>query len=186
MGDAQVQTTAGQTRQGMGVVSRCSTARPQALRALADAPTHLQPTCGSRMTGDCHVRFCESRGGETPPGYSPTPADVVSGARAHLRRHPRDPGNRPPDPTDADKPLLSTHPAHLHQHHHPWGGQRYQDRERSGLETPLAPSLVFHPVAREHSDTEPAVVQAPSGRLVPIFVAAGPMRPVPALVRGKR
>ena len=31
------------------------------------------PVCGSRMTGDCHVRFCESRGVRFPPATHPTP-----------------------------------------------------------------------------------------------------------------
>src|SRR5665647_860087 len=66
MGHAQVQTTTGQTGKGMGVAQNCKAARAQTLRPLAPAPHHLRPACGSRMTGDCHVRFYESRGVRFP------------------------------------------------------------------------------------------------------------------------
>src|SRR5207244_1195997 len=51
---------------GMGLVERCQTAGTPALRPLVVAPTHPKLTCGSRMTGDRHVRFCESPGVRVP------------------------------------------------------------------------------------------------------------------------
>ncbi len=60
MGDAEVQTTAGSARQGMGLARCCPTAPAGPLRPLAYAPARQQPICGGRMTGDCHVRSCES------------------------------------------------------------------------------------------------------------------------------
>jgi len=66
MGDAQVQTTARQTRESMGLDQRRPPARAHALRPLAPDRAPLRPDCGSRMTGDRHVRFCESRGCDSP------------------------------------------------------------------------------------------------------------------------
>jgi hypothetical protein len=48
------------------LAERCSAAPAQALCPLVSCAAHRQPACGSRMTGDCHVRFCESRGGGSP------------------------------------------------------------------------------------------------------------------------
>ena len=36
---------------------------------------HTQPTCGSRMTRESHVRFCESRGVRFPPATRPEPLE---------------------------------------------------------------------------------------------------------------
>jgi len=33
----------------------------------------ITPDCGSRMTGDCHVRFCESGRGRFPPATHQVP-----------------------------------------------------------------------------------------------------------------
>jgi RNA-directed DNA polymerase len=71
MGHAEIQTTARESCHGSGLAGRGSTAPAPALRPLAPSPAHRRPACGSRMTGDCHVRFCESRGGAIPSGYSP-------------------------------------------------------------------------------------------------------------------
>ena len=67
MGHAEIQTTARESCQGSGLAGRGSTAPAPALRPLAPSPAHRRPACGSRMTGDCHVRFCESRGVRFPP-----------------------------------------------------------------------------------------------------------------------
>ena len=67
MGHAEIQTTARESCQGSGLAGRGSTAPAPALRPLAPSPAHQRPACGSRMTGDCHVRFCESRGVRFPP-----------------------------------------------------------------------------------------------------------------------
>ncbi len=67
MGHAEVQTPARQTSQGPSVAGHCSTATAASFRPLAPRRTHLSPTCGSRMTGDCHVRFCERRRVRLPP-----------------------------------------------------------------------------------------------------------------------
>ena len=94
MGDAEVQTAARPTNQGMGLAGCCPTAPPWPLRPLAHASKHPQPTCGGRMRRESHVRSCESGtvrfpsrhspdssrpvlrepGGETPPGHSPEAA----------------------------------------------------------------------------------------------------------------
>ena len=63
----------GRPAQGVGLAGRCPPATAQALRPLAPAPAHRRPACGSRMTGDCHVRFCESRGVRFPPATHQTP-----------------------------------------------------------------------------------------------------------------
>jgi RNA-directed DNA polymerase len=48
-------------------MARCHTgARPSPVRSLAPDRRH-RSACKSRMTGDCHVRFCESRGVRLPP-----------------------------------------------------------------------------------------------------------------------
>ena len=67
MGHAEIQTTARESCQGSGLAGRGSTAPAPALRPLAPSPAHRRSACGSRMTGDCHVRFCESRGVRFPP-----------------------------------------------------------------------------------------------------------------------
>src|SRR5215207_2433687 len=67
MGHAEVQATAGQAREGQGLARRGPPASAQALRPLASSLAYQRPVCGSRMTGDCHVRFCESRGVRFPP-----------------------------------------------------------------------------------------------------------------------
>src|SRR6266511_3033766 len=58
LGDAEVQTTEGPPRAGLGVSSGRVLTRAGTLCSLAAGPT-LRPEGGSRMTGDCHVRFCE-------------------------------------------------------------------------------------------------------------------------------
>ena len=57
MGDAEVQTIARPTHQSMEMARRCPTARATTLRSLAPRCFNPTPNCGSRMTGDCHVRF---------------------------------------------------------------------------------------------------------------------------------
>ena len=68
----------------------------QAVRPLGPYPTHRRPTCGSRMTGDCHVRFCESRGVRLPPATYP-----------HVQRHhqqlARPAAHQPPGHRRADR-----------------------------------------------------------------------------------
>ena len=67
MGQAQVQTTQVQPRPCMGLAGRRQTARAGTICALAGNAGTEGPTCKSRMTGDCHVRFCERRGVRLPP-----------------------------------------------------------------------------------------------------------------------
>ena len=55
--DAEVQTIARPTHQSMEMARRCPTARATTLRSLAPPRLNPTPNCGSRMTGDCHVRF---------------------------------------------------------------------------------------------------------------------------------
>ena len=57
MGDAEVQTIARPTHQSMEMARRCPSARATTLRPLAPPRFNPTPNCGSRMTGDCHVRF---------------------------------------------------------------------------------------------------------------------------------
>ena len=57
MGDAEVQTIARPTHQSMEMARRCPSARATTLRSLAPRCFNPTPDCGSRMTGDCHVRF---------------------------------------------------------------------------------------------------------------------------------
>ena len=57
MGHAEVQTTARQANPGMEVAGHRSTAPAHLVRALVPAAFHPTPDCGSRMTGDRHVRF---------------------------------------------------------------------------------------------------------------------------------
>ena len=57
MGDAEVQTIARPTHQSMEMARRCPSARATTLRSLAPPRFNPRPDCGSRMTGDCHVRF---------------------------------------------------------------------------------------------------------------------------------
>ena len=57
MGDAEVQTIARPTHQSMEMARRCPSARATTLRSLAPPRFNPTPDCGSRMTGDCHVRF---------------------------------------------------------------------------------------------------------------------------------
>jgi RNA-directed DNA polymerase len=73
MGHAEIQTTTRESCQGSGLAGRGSTAPAPALRPLASSPVHPRPARGSRMTGDCHVRFCESRGVRFPPATHQTP-----------------------------------------------------------------------------------------------------------------
>jgi len=47
-------------------IARHSHAPARSVRPLAIHARHRRPTRGSRMTGDCHVRFCESRGLRCP------------------------------------------------------------------------------------------------------------------------
>jgi RNA-directed DNA polymerase len=60
LGDTKVQTTKGQQQEGMDTPARRGNTRAGALCSLA-AGTNPRPDGGSRMTGDRHVRFCESR-----------------------------------------------------------------------------------------------------------------------------
>ena len=57
MGDAEVQTIARPTHQSVEMARRCASARATTLRSLAPPRFNPTPDCGSRMTGDCHVRF---------------------------------------------------------------------------------------------------------------------------------
>ena len=57
MGNAEVQTIARPTHQSMEMARRCPSARATTLRPLAPPRFNPTPNCGSRMTGDCHVRF---------------------------------------------------------------------------------------------------------------------------------
>ena len=57
MGDAEVQTITRPTHQSMEMARRCPPARATTLRPLAPRCFNPTPNCGSRMTGDCHVRF---------------------------------------------------------------------------------------------------------------------------------
>ena len=56
-GDAEVQTIARPTHQSVEMARRCPSARATTLRSLAPPRFNPTPDCGSRMTGDCHVRF---------------------------------------------------------------------------------------------------------------------------------
>ena len=82
MGHAEIQTTTRKSCQGSGLAGRGSTAPAPALRPLAPSPAHPRPARGSRMTGDCHVRFCESRGVRFPPATHQDPGDH------HMARRP--------------------------------------------------------------------------------------------------
>ena len=57
MGDAEVQTIARPTHQSVEMARRCPPARATTLCSLAPPRFNPTPDCGSRMTGDCHVRF---------------------------------------------------------------------------------------------------------------------------------
>ena len=77
LGNAEIQTIARQASSGVGLAERCSPARTQAIRPLAPAPHHHpRPTRGSRMTGDRHVRFYESRRVRLPPATHLTLAGI--------------------------------------------------------------------------------------------------------------
>lgn len=67
LGETQVQTTANQQQrqESLGLLARRGNTRARPLRPLATG-THPRPNGGSRMTGDSHVRFCESRGLQRP------------------------------------------------------------------------------------------------------------------------
>ena len=67
MGHAEVQATTRQARRAWRGSTVSNSATADALRPLAARRDHRKPVCGSRMTGDCHVRFCESRRGRFPP-----------------------------------------------------------------------------------------------------------------------
>src|SRR5215212_3739481 len=67
MGHAEVQTTARQTDPGAEVARHRSTSPAHLVRALVPLAFYPTPDCGSRMTGDRHVRFCESGRGKLPP-----------------------------------------------------------------------------------------------------------------------
>ena len=47
----------GQPTKAWEMARRCPTARATTLRSLAPPRFNPTPNCGSRMTGDCHVRF---------------------------------------------------------------------------------------------------------------------------------
>jgi len=67
MGDAEVQAASRTPQSRMALVGRSTAATADALRPLAPPRITDTPNCGSRMTGDCHVRFCESGRGRFPP-----------------------------------------------------------------------------------------------------------------------
>ncbi len=72
MGAAQIQASEASSPASLGMVACCSQARAAPIRySLGACFSHLTSTCGSRMTGDCHVRFCESRGVRFPPATQP-------------------------------------------------------------------------------------------------------------------
>ena len=50
---------------------RCVIDTPAVVRPLAACLPRPRSICGSRMTGDCHVRFCESGRGRLPPATHP-------------------------------------------------------------------------------------------------------------------
>jgi integrase len=52
---------------GMEVARHRSTSPAHLVRALVPLAFYPTPDCGSRMTGDRHVRFCESGRGKLPP-----------------------------------------------------------------------------------------------------------------------
>ncbi len=73
MGHAEIQTTARQACEGTSLAGSCATAPTSALRPLGTRLAHPRPACGSRMTGDCHIRFCESRAVRSSPATHQTP-----------------------------------------------------------------------------------------------------------------
>ncbi len=56
----------GLERSGRAIQARTSVNHEQVRGAGDQATVDLRPDGGSRMTGDCHVRFCESRGLRCP------------------------------------------------------------------------------------------------------------------------
>lgn len=87
---AEVQTTTRQTRQSMGVAACCPPAPAGALRPPGVRRCHQRPACGSRMTGDCHVRFCEGGSGRFPPATHQS-----RGCPGGSSSRPSPPGQRP-------------------------------------------------------------------------------------------
>ena len=67
VGDAEVQTTAGETVADLGLAGGCSAASAPPLRPLGPHRTCLRSACGSPVRGDPHAGFCESRGVRLPP-----------------------------------------------------------------------------------------------------------------------
>ncbi len=65
LGNAEIQTATPPPQTGMEVPGRRTYTRAGVLRPLASG-TSQQPNGGSRMTRNCHVRFCESRGAQSP------------------------------------------------------------------------------------------------------------------------
>ena len=68
MGHAEIQTTPRQAHAGHGGGwTPFDSASPPCSPTGTSSRIHPTPDCGSRMTGDCHVRFCESGRGRFPP-----------------------------------------------------------------------------------------------------------------------
>jgi group II intron reverse transcriptase/maturase len=77
MGHAQIQTIPGQARPGAEGAGCCAAAPAHPVRALATRLDHPTPVCGSRMTGDCQVRFYESGRGRFPPATHQKPGVAI-------------------------------------------------------------------------------------------------------------
>jgi len=71
LGHAEIQTTAPPPRQGAQAPRRGLPTRTRPVRPLADRRATRRLDDGSRMTGDCHVRFYERRGVRLPPATHP-------------------------------------------------------------------------------------------------------------------
>ena len=100
MGEAQVQTTQVQPRPCMGLACRRQTAAARTIRALAERAATEGSACKSRMTGDCHVRFCERRGVRFPPATRLLELPLrTCGAPRPLSRARRRRTTRPRPPT---------------------------------------------------------------------------------------
>ena len=84
LGNAEVQATEGPPHASLGIPGGRVHAPAGALRSLAN-PKSQRPDGGSRMTGDCHVRFCES-----PRVKSPRATHQPTEHIAKRRRHAED------------------------------------------------------------------------------------------------
>src|ERR1022692_7733 len=65
LGDENLQATEAPPHESMGVFGGRGDTPTEPLCSLASGACP-RPNGGSRMTGDCHVRFCESRGLQRP------------------------------------------------------------------------------------------------------------------------